>query len=118
MPDVWGRHLLRRLAAAPLPKSYSSPEETWRHFKNALLDGNYDSAKDCYYSSHKNNINIFKKIGAFKTKKIIRQMRSLEKVHQENDTAKYMIVRDMQGVEITTYVYFARINNEWKIDKF
>ena len=99
-------------------KKYSSPQETWLHFKNALLDGNYESAIKCYYSSKRNNVNKFRKIGDFKTKQMIRQMKSLEKVNQEEDTAKYLLVRDMQGVEITTYVYFARINNEWKIDKF
>jgi len=105
-------------ATAPFEKKYSSPEETWRHFKNALMNGNYKSAKDCYYNSSKNSIYKFKKIGHSKTKQLIQQIKSFNKISQDSDKAKYLVVRDMRGVAFSTYVYFARINNEWKIEKY
>ena len=87
-------------------------------FKYALINGDYESAKDCNSTSNKKKINIFKKIGHSRTQKLIRQIKSIEKVRQEKDKAKYQIVKDMHGVEMITYVYFAKINNEWKIEKF
>ena len=108
----------QRVDAAQVDKNFSSPEETWGHFKNALLDGDYESAKDCYTASNRNSINKLKKFGEAKTKEIIRQIKSFKKVEQGQDKAKYMIIRDMQGVEIITYAYFARINDKWKIEQY
>jgi hypothetical protein len=113
-----GNNNQQMIDTAHREKNFSSPEETWKHFKIALLDGNYESAKDCYSASNRSKINELKKFGDAKTKEIIRQMKSLKKVHQEKDKAIYMIIRDMQGVAIITYVYFARINNEWKIEHY
>ena len=112
------RGILPDVASVSSDINFSSPEETWAHFKNALIDGNYESAKDCYTSSNKNRVNLFKKIGVSKTQKLIRQIKSIENVHLEKDKAKYQVVKDMQGVELITYVYFVKINNEWKIEKF
>ena len=103
---------------APHAENYSSPEETWNHFKNALMNGNYESANDCYSNAQTRKTNIFKKMGNSRTRNIIKQMKPLEKIYQETNKAKYLIVRNMQGIEISAYVYFARINNDWKIEMY
>jgi hypothetical protein len=43
-------------------------------------------------------------------------MISIKKVYQQEEKAKYQIIREVNGVEIASFVYFARIDNEWKID--
>jgi len=78
-------------------RSFSSPEETWAYFRSALLAGNYESAKECYYHEDIKNINVFEKMGEAKTRKIILQMKSFEKVYQESDKGNIFLSGTCRG---------------------
>ena len=46
----------------------------------------------------------------------MRLIKSIEKVYQDEESAKYMLHRDIKGKNFTTYISFAKIDNQWKIN--
>jgi hypothetical protein len=96
----------------------SSPEVTWNEFKKAIVEGNYDMALECCCPGETKKINRYKKLGSVKTSRIFRAIKSIEKVYQDEETAKYMLHRDIKGKNFTTYISFAKIDNQWKINKY
>ena len=96
----------------------SSPEATWNEFKKAIVGGNYDMALKCCCPEESKKVSRYKRLGSVKTNRIFRTMKSIEKVYQNEETAKYMLHRDVKGRNFTTYISFAKIENQWKINKY
>ena len=96
----------------------STPENTWSMFRNALLEGNYDLAMEYCCPDKKKAVTRYKKLGKVKTRRIFRYITSIEKVYQDDNAAQYKINRDIKGKKLTTYMSFAKIDNQWKIDKY
>jgi len=96
----------------------SSPEATWSAFKKAVVQGNYDKALECCSPEESKKISRYKKLGAVKTNRIFKTIKSIEKVYQDEETAKYMVHRDIKGKNFITYMSFAKIDNQWKINKY
>ena len=96
----------------------SSPEATWDAFKKAIVQGNYDMALECFCPGQSNKVNRYKKLGTVKTQRIFKAIKSISKVYQDEETAKYRLLRDIKGKNFTTYISFAKIDNKWKIDKY
>ena len=96
----------------------SSPEATWNAFKKAIVKGDFDMALECCCPEESKKISRYKKLGAAKTNRIFKSIKSIEKVYQDEETAKYMVHRDIKGKNFTTYMSFAKIDNQWKINKY
>ena len=45
-------------------------------------------------------------------------MNPIKKVVSDENSAKYRLIRNIKGKEITLYVYFVNIFGEWKVDKY
>ena len=102
----------------PQTKGTSSPKRTWVHFKKALISGDYERAyKYCCPESNK-FINKFERLGREKVIDIFQSMKPIEKIYQHEDKAKYKVPRNINGKELISYLYFAKIDNEWKINKY
>ena len=97
----------------------SSPEATWNAFKKAVIQGNYDMALESFCCPEESKkVNRYKKLGAVKTNRIFKKIKSIEKVYQDEDTAKYKLHRDIKGANFTTYISFAKKDNQWKIHRY
>jgi hypothetical protein len=97
-------------------RQFTSPEETWALYRDALLKGNYELAKKCCCPGKIKQVFVFERMRDSKRQRILQNMISIKKVYQQEEKAKYQIIREVNGVEIASFVYFARIDNEWKID--
>lgn len=107
------------LASQPPNPNFSSPEKTWDLYKSSLINGNLDSALTCLeFTEAKEQKEIFKALGKEKMKKMGEGMQQIQKITQDEQTAKYRIRRQEKGQEITYYIYFSNIFGNWKIDKF
>ena len=104
--------------ATPQKVNLSSPEATWNEFKKAVIQGNYDMAVEYCCPGESKKVNRYKKLGTVKTNRIFNTIKSIEKVYQNEDTAKYKLHRDVKGKNFTTYISFAKIDNQWKINKY
>ena len=98
--------------------TYSTPEQTWNLFKTALLEGDFDTAHNCCSEGKTKRILKFKKMDAGKRKSIVQSMQGLEKIHQQDDKAKYKLLRNSNGANFFTFVYFEKVGNEWKIENY
>ena len=99
-------------------KNLSTPEETWNQFRKALLEGNYDLALEYCCPDSNKAVTRYKRLGKVKTSRIFKKITSIEKIYQDDDVAQFMVHRDIRGKNLTTYMSFARIDNQWKIDKY
>ena len=95
---------------------FASPEQTWILYKNALLEGDYELAEKCCSEGKTKQVSVFKRMRESKRQRILQDIKSLEKVYLKKDEAKYKLIKDVNGVDVYSYVYFARIDNEWKIE--
>ena len=96
-------------------QKFSTPEQTWGIYHDALQKGDFDLAKKCCVGKTK-HVAIFQRMQETKRLRILQNIKSLDKIHVEGDKAKYRLVKDLNGVDVTSYVYFARIDNQWKIE--
>ena len=96
----------------------STPEQTWNLFRKALLEGNYDLAMECCCPDKSKAVIRYQRLGKVKTSRIFRKITSIEKVYQDDDVAQFMIHRNIKGKKLTTYMSFAKIDDQWKIDKY
>jgi hypothetical protein len=96
----------------------SSPEQTWDQFKAALFSGNFYAARQYCSASNARGVNRFEKMNGEKRKDIVESMQDITKVHLQGDKAKYKLIRNSNGFNLTTYVYFEKISNEWKIENY
>jgi hypothetical protein len=95
---------------------FASPEQTWTLYKNALLEGDYELAEKCCCPGKTKHVFVYKRMRESKRQQILQNIKSLEKVYLKKDEAKYKLIKNVNGVDVFSYVYFARIDNQWKIE--
>ena len=97
-------------------QQFASPEQTWTLYKNALLEGDYELTEKCCCPGKTKHVFVYKRMRESKRQQILQNIKSLEKVYLKKDEAKYKLIKDVNGVDVSSYVYFARIDNQWKIE--
>jgi hypothetical protein len=55
---------------------------------------------------------------AEKRESIVQSMQELKKIHLQEVTAKYKLTRNSNGSLLSTFVYFEKIDDEWKIKNY
>ena len=55
---------------------------------------------------------------AEKRESIVQSMQELKKIHLQEVTAKYKLTRNSNGSLLSTFVYFEKIDDEWKIERY
>ncbi len=45
-------------------------------------------------------------------------MKPIQKITEDKGNAKYRIIRNVNGTEITFYIYFVNVLGNWKIDHY
>ena len=100
------------------PHIFATPEQTWHQFKAAILEGDFDTAHKCCITSRARGVLKFEKMAAEKRKRIVQSMQELKKIHLQEVTAKYKLTRNSNGSHLSTFVYFEKINDEWKIKSY
>ena len=98
--------------------TFSTPEQTWNLFKTAIQEGDFDTANNCCTEGKKKGILKFEKMDADKRKNIVQSMQELEKINQQDNKAKYKLIRNSNGTYFFTYVYFKKVGNDWKIENY
>lgn len=98
--------------------TFVTPEQTWEHFKAALLDGDFSSAKMCCCTGKTKTVYKFEKMTEEKRKGIVLSMQPLKKLSYQENSAKYQLIREVNGVPFSTYVYFEKENGSWKIASY
>jgi hypothetical protein len=99
-------------------KRFSSPEQTWETYRQALMAGDLDLALECHVFNDTKYKKIFELMGKEKLKKMAEKMNPIGKITMNDMRAKYRIRRNEKGNEITYYIYFSNINGEWKIVQY
>jgi hypothetical protein len=97
---------------------FATPETTWTNFKKAILNSDFDTARNCCCEEKVSGVRKYEKMNLEKRKEIFSSMQELQKVQQHNNTAKYKLTRNINGSKLFSYVYFKKINNEWKIENY
>ena len=105
--------------ADPLQQhTFSSPEQTWEHFKAAILEGDFETAHKCCCQDKSRGVLRFELMDAEKRKNIVESMGPIEKVEEQENTAMYKVPRTFAGKSFSTYVNFEKVKDEWKIKSF
>ena len=97
---------------------FATPEQTWDHFKAAILLGDFDAAKKCCSTGKTKSVLKFEKMNDEKRKNLMLSMQQIKKIDLQENTAKYKLVRDINGVAFSTFVYFEKVEDEWKIARY
>lgn len=98
---------------------FSTPELTWSNYEEALTAGRTDEVLECFsIDSIKRYKEIFAALGKEKMKEIALEMRPIQKIKQDADSAEYRITRNEGGQEITYYIYFQNMFGNWKIQNY
>ncbi len=110
-------------AKKPPDPKFSSPEKTWDLYKQALIEGDIDLAQSCLLPEFAEvHIEVLKALGNEKIKEMARAMRPIQKIKQDEESAKYRIrkteINGGQEMDITYYVYFVKIFGAWKIARY
>ena len=98
--------------------TFATPEETWNHFKSAIMDGDFETAFKCCCPDESRSVLKFEKMAPEKRKTIIESMGPIQKIVQQDKAAKYRLPRNSNGATFYTYVYFEKENAAWKIAGF
>lgn len=98
--------------------TFASPEHTWALFKNAILEEDFDTAKQCFCYGKTKGVLKFQRMDAEKRKKIVQSMGQIEKIDEHEKKATYKLPRISNGATFYTYVNFEKVENEWKIESF
>ena len=98
--------------------NFVTPEQTWDQFKTAILKGDFNIARKCCSHGETKGVLKFEKMDDDKRKNIVLSMQELTKINQQENKAKYKLMRSSKGTHFYTYVYFEKINNEWKIKNY
>ena len=98
---------------------FSSPEKTWELYRSSFLSGDIDLANKCLMPEYREKHDAIRKaIGDDNMKRKVEEMRSIEKVIEEDGIAKYRIKREIKGQDITFYIYFINVFGNWKISEY
>ena len=100
---------------APPEHSFSTPENTWNLFKASILASDYTMARKCCCADGTKRVFKFEKMAAEKRKSLVLSMQPIKKIELQESTAKYEVVRDINGVAFSTFVYFEKVYDGWKI---
>jgi ankyrin repeat protein len=96
---------------------YSSPESTWEHYRQALMDGDFDMAQKCHVPGVK-QVDAYKQLGKEKTSKMASSMPPLERISGDSKRATYQLERSENGHDISYGVSFTNVFGEWKIEQY
>lgn len=102
---------------APDPR-LASPEKTWELHKQAIVDGDFPLLKKTFSSPDHPLLEVFDQLGQEKRRQMVRDMRTIERITQDDNRAQYRIHKEVKGEEITFYIYFSKTLGEWKIDEY
>jgi ankyrin repeat protein len=99
---------------------FSTPEKTWQLHKEALMNGDISLALECMTPERAlEQKELYDALGKEKLREIAEEMRPIQKITQDQQSAKYRIRRKEEYggemVDITYYVYFAKVLGNWKI---
>ena len=97
---------------------FAKPVQTWSYFKTAIMAGDFEAAHKCCSDSKSKRVLKFKKMNEDKRISIIQSMQELIQIHLQENTAKYKLTRKANGTNLSTFVYFEKIDNDWKIKSF
>ncbi len=99
-------------------KKFASPESTWEALRQAMAVGDIEAALSCHTPGDPKYREIYSKFGPEILKKIGADMKPIEKISADEQTAKYRANRKHKDIdkEITYYVYFVKTYGEWKIE--
>ena len=109
---------LQNSADAHQAHTFATPEETWGHFKSAIMDGDFETAFKCCCSGESRAVLKFEKMAPEKRRIIIESMGPIQKIVQQDNAAKYRLPRISSGATFYTYIYFEKENAAWKIAGF
>jgi hypothetical protein len=120
---VYAKEAFKRLfgieyETAKKPDSrFSSPERTWDTYKQALIAGDFELAESCLTPDFaKKHIEILKALGNEIIKKIALGYQPIQKIVQDDHSAKYRLrQKEIDGAEETYPIYFGNIFGNWKI---
>lgn len=96
----------------------ATPEKTRELHKAAMLNNDGDLFRKTLSRSDHPLAEIFALLDPAKRKKIAAEIRPTERISMEKNRAQYRIKREMEGEEITFYIYFVKILGEWKIEDY
>lgn len=111
-------NLYPSVADSSLSFLFTTPEQTWDHFKTAILVGDFDAAKKCCSTGKTKSVFRFEKMDDEKRKNLMLSMQPIKKIDLQENTAKYKLVRDINGVGFSTFIYFEKVADEWKIARY
>lgn len=75
---------------------FSTPEKTWIYYKRMLLNGKNEKALACHLPGSAEEFRkIYQSIGTEMTSEMVKAMQEIEKVEQNQSTAKYRIRKKM-----------------------
>ena len=97
---------------------FATPEQTWSNFKSAIMAGDFEAAHKCCCDSKGKGVLKFKKMNEDKRISIIQSMEELTQIHLQENAAKYKLTRNTNGTNLSSFVYFEKIDNEWKIKSY
>ena len=98
---------------------FSSPEKTWGLYRSSFLAGNIELANKCLMPKYREKHDAIRKaIGEDKMRRKVEEMRSIEKIIEEDGRAKYRIKRKIGDQDITFYIYFVEVFGQWKILRY
>lgn len=97
---------------------FATPEQTWSNFKSAIMAGDFEAAHKCCCDSKGKGVLKFKKMNEDKRISIIQSMEELTQIHLQENAAKYKLTRNANGTNLSSFVYFEKIDNEWKIKSY
>ena len=97
---------------------FATPEQTWSNFKTAIMASDFDAAHKCCCDSKGRGVLKFEKMNEDKRISILQSMQELIQIHLQGNTAKYKLTRNANGTNLSTFVYFEKIDNEWKIKSY
>lgn len=117
-------------AAGLIAKSnkYSTPEKTWETYKEAIMKGDMEAALDCfaeYRKDYERDRHYDRVIGIKGMQKRVGPIKNIELaysgiydahgLHVPREYKKYRIVTE-KGSSDKWFIYFIKIDGEWKIE--
>lgn len=98
---------------------FSSPEKTWELYRSSFLAGDIKLANKCLMPKYREKHDAIRRaIGDDKMKRKVEEMRSIQKIIEEDGRAKYRIKRKIGDQDITFYIYFVEVFGQWKILRY
>jgi hypothetical protein len=107
----------------PSDPRFSSPENTWQLYKQALVTRDLNLVQSCLSPDFaKKHIEILSALRKEKMKEIAEEMSPIQKIKQDEKRAKYRIKKTEiyggQEKDITYYIYFVKMFGNWKISQY